>query len=177
VERSSGSPRIQLPGSNRFLPLTAGAAIPVGATIDATRGTVSLSSVRDATGKTQTGRFWGGVFQVNQSRGKAPLTELVLKGGDFSRCPKAKRTGKAAAAARSRHAAIMRRLWGRDQHGRFRTKGRNAHATVRGTVWLVQDTCEGTLTKVKKGAVMVRDLVKRRNVLVRAGHSYLARSR
>ena len=79
--------------------------------------------------------------------------------------------------ARSRHAAKMRRLWGRDKHGRFRTKGRNAHATVRGTEWLVEDRCDGTLTRVKKGAVMVRDLGKRRNVLVRAGKSYLARSR
>ena len=33
------------------------------------------------------------------------------------------------------------------------------------------------MAKVKKGAVMVRDLVKRRNVLVKAGKSYLARSR
>ena len=177
LRRSSGSPRVRLPGSDTYLPLTAGAAIPVGATIDATRGTVSLSSVRDASGKTQTGQFWGGVFQVNQTRGKAPMTELVLQGGDFTRCPKAKRAGKAGAAARSRHAAKMRRLWGRDKKGRFRTKGRNAHATVRGTIWLVEDRCDGTLTKVKEGAVMVRDLRKRKNVLVRAGKSYLARSR
>ena len=33
-----------------------------------------------------------------------------------------------------------RKLWG-DGKGKFRTKGRYAAATVRGTRWLVQDTC------------------------------------
>ena len=41
----------------------------------------------------------------------------------------------------------------------------------------VKDTCAGTLTRVMRGTVQVRDLVKRRNVLVKAGHSYLAQSR
>jgi hypothetical protein len=36
--------------------------------------------------------------------------------------------------------------------------------------------CDGTLTKVKRGSVVVRDLRKRRNVIVRAGKSYLARA-
>ena len=35
-------------------------------------------------------------------------------------------------------------LWGRDRHGRFRTRGRNAVATVRGTVWKTADSCAGT---------------------------------
>jgi hypothetical protein len=48
---------------------------------------------------------------------------------------------------------------------------------VRGTVWLVEDRCDETLTKVKQGAVVVRDFRRRRNVLVRAGDRYLARAR
>jgi hypothetical protein len=39
----------------------------------------------------------------------------------------------------------------------------------------MRDTCAGTLVKVTKGAVSVRDLVKRRTVVVTAGRSYLAR--
>jgi hypothetical protein len=46
---------------------------------------------------------------------------------------------------------------------------------VRGTTWLVQDTCAGTLTQVKQGLVAVRDEVKKRTVLVRGGKSYLAK--
>jgi hypothetical protein len=39
------------------------------------------------------------------------------------------------------------------------------------------DRCDGTLTRVTEGAVAVRDKVRHRTVLVRAGHSYLAKSR
>jgi hypothetical protein len=48
-------------------------------------------------------------------------------------------------------------------------------ATVRGTRWYTEDRCGGTLTRVTQGAVAVRDLRRKRTVLVRAGHSYLAR--
>ena len=65
----------------------------------------------------------------------------------------------------------VRELWGRDNHGRFETHGRSAVATVRGTAWLMRDTRAGTLVKVTRGAVSVRDLVKHRTVVVLAGRS------
>jgi archaeosine-15-forming tRNA-guanine transglycosylase len=71
----------------------------------------------------------------------------------------------------------VRRLWGRDKGGSFRTHGRHSQATVRGTRWLTVDRCDGTLTRVTDGAVSVRDQVRHRTVVVRAGHSYLAKSR
>jgi hypothetical protein len=67
-----------------------------------------------------------------------------------------------------------RKLWG-DGKGAFRTRGEYSAATVRGTRWLVQDTCAGTLTKVAVGVVAVRDNVKRTTVILRARNSYLAR--
>ena len=45
---------------------------------------------------------------------------------------------------------------------------------MRGTVWEVIDRCDGTLTKVKRGRVVVRDFRLKKNVVVRAGKSYLA---
>ena len=69
-----------------------------------------------------------------------------------------------------------RRLWG-DGKGRFRTKGEFSSATVRGTRWLVEDRCDGTLTRVTKGKVAVRDFVRKRTVIVRAGKQYLAKRR
>jgi hypothetical protein len=48
---------------------------------------------------------------------------------------------------------------------------------VRGTVYDVIDRCDGTLTKVKRGKVAVRDSRRRKTILVRAGKSYLARAR
>ena len=70
--------------------------------------------------------------------------------------------------------AAKRRLWG-SGHGLFVTRGRNSVAAVRGTIWLTQDTCAGTLVAVRRGLVEVRDLVKHRKVMVPAGEHYLAR--
>ena len=72
---------------------------------------------------------------------------------------------------------VVRRLWGKDKHSRFRTHGRDSVATVRGTKWVTTDRCDGTRTKVTEGKVLVRDLHRKRSVLVRAGHAYLARHR
>ena len=71
----------------------------------------------------------------------------------------------------------MRRLWGRDSGGRFRTHGRHSQATVRGTRWVTVDRCDGTLTRVTEGSVVVRDFVRDRRAIVRAGDSYLAKRR
>ena len=67
-----------------------------------------------------------------------------------------------------------RKLWGEGK-GSFRTSGRHSSATVRGTKWVVTDRCDGTLTRVKQGSVLVRDFKRKRNVVVRAGKQYLAR--
>jgi hypothetical protein len=48
--------------------------------------------------------------------------------------------------------------------------------TGSGTTWTVTDRCDGTLTSVTTGTVVVRDFRKKRNVTVRARRSYLARA-
>ena len=90
-----------------------------------------------------------------------------------------RRGGLAAGArgrARSSRKKTIRKLSG-NAKGKFRTKGKHSSATVRGTKWTVTDRCDGTLTKVKRGKVTVRDFRRRRNVVVKAGKSYLARAR
>ena len=166
-----GAPLVRLPGTDRFVPLTRDSTVPVGALVDATNGTIELTSVRDSSGKTQTGTFWGGVFKVVQSRNDT-VTELALSGGDFSDCKTTKRRGRGKVVAAG--AKRKRRLWGRDRGGRFRTRGRNASATVRGTRWLTEDRCEGTYFKVTEGAIDVRDERKRKTVRLKRGGSYLA---
>jgi hypothetical protein len=69
----------------------------------------------------------------------------------------------------------VRRLWGSGK-GRFETRGRYSSATVRGTRWLVVDRCDGTLTRVRQGVVLVKDFKRGRSVLVRAGRSYFAKA-
>jgi ferric-dicitrate binding protein FerR (iron transport regulator) len=47
---------------------------------------------------------------------------------------------------------------------------------VRGTIWTVEDRCDGTLTRVTRGAVAVTDHRTKRTKVVRAGQSYLVRN-
>ena len=161
---------VRLPGSTRAVALTDAASIPVGSILDARKGTVALSSALPGD-NTQTGTFHGGLFEVRQPTGARGMTELVLRG------PQPICTGGGAARAAAASARRPpRALWGRDDHGRFRTRGSNSVATVRGTAWYVEDRCDGTLTRVSKGSVSVRDLRRQRTVIVHAGKSYLARS-
>jgi hypothetical protein len=175
VETLRGVVFVRLRGG-RFSRLDDVSQIPVGSLLDTRRGTVRLTSARDRRGTTQTGDFAAGVFQVAQSRKRSArgLTELRLKGSSFASCRQRRaRGGDAQDAGLSRRA--IRRLRG-SATGRFRTRGRNSSATVRGTVWGTIDRCDGTLTRVRRGRVAVRDFRRRKTVIVRAGKSYLARS-
>jgi hypothetical protein len=162
----------------RFVPLTQARQIPVGSYLDTKRGRVKLISATGSGRKTQNGQFSTGLFQVLQSRKKRlkGLTTLALKGSSFKRCRRGSRgkRGKATAAGLSRR--TIRKLRA-NAKGRFRTRGRHSAATVRGTFWITADRCDGTLTTVKRGKVAVRDLRRKRTVLVRAGKSYLAKAR
>jgi hypothetical protein len=179
------------------VPLADATALPTGTIVDTTRGTVALTTALADKGKTQTGKFWGGVFEVRQDTAGKGLTQLVLRGGDFSACPAGTVSTDAAAAGASLAAAAAtlrvlghgasftalaaatkkkppRRLWGSDKGGRFQTRGRGSVATVRGTRWSTEDWCQGTVTRVLDGAVAVRDLHRKRTKLVKKGHSYYA---
>jgi hypothetical protein len=160
----------------RFVPLEEARQIPIGSFMNTRKGTVRLqNAVGAATTKTQQGNFGGGLFQVLQSRKKRAkgLTDLVLKGGKFNNC-KPKRRSRPARAALSRRR--LRRLRA-NAKGRYRTRGRYSAATVRGTKWTVTDRCDGTLTKVSRGKVAVRDFRRKRTILLRAGKSYLAKAK
>lgn len=154
-----------------FVPLTQARQIPVGSILDTSHGTVALTSAANAAGGTQTGSFTAGLFQLLQARTAKPVTDLRLTGGSFSGC------GKTASAARRKKLGpkTIRQLRG-DVKGNFRTSGRYAAATVRGTAWTMADRCDGTLTRVRRGVVVVRDTRRHRTITVRAGKSYLARA-
>jgi hypothetical protein len=160
----------------RFVPLEQARQIPTGSFLDTRKGTVELRSATGAGVRTQTGKFSAGLFQVLQSRRRKArgLTELRLKGSSFRRC-QTRRGGRSGAGAARLSRRTIRRLRGRGR-GRFRTRGRHSAATVRGTVWITADRCDGTLTTVKRGRVSVRDFRRKRTVTVRAGRSYLARA-
>jgi hypothetical protein len=128
----AGTVRVHVPGQAGYTPLTAGASVPVGAVVDTRAGSVQLTSAL-ADGTTQAGTFHGALFRVRQSAGG--MTDLVLRGANFSACPKRRSGATGRAAAVSRRKPPVRRLWAEDKGGRFRTHGRNSVATVRGTRW------------------------------------------
>jgi hypothetical protein len=159
----NSSNRVTGAASNGFIRMKDPLQIPMGSTMDTSRGRVELETAVGTSnpGKTQNGQFYQGVFQVRQPGSRRnPFTELALNG--TLQC----RSAKVQAAARS-----SRSLWGSGK-GRFRTRGRHASATVRGTVWLTKDSCNTTTVSVKQGTVVVRDFAKRKNITVKAGHRY-----
>ena len=172
VKPTQGVVLIQING--KLVPVTQLKQIPAGAVIDALHGTLNLVTSLGTGHKTQTGTFGGAIFKVTQDHsGLTTLTlvENAFKGApSYASCTVAH--GKASAAALS--AKTLQLLKGRDNHGKFRTKGRYAAATTRGTAWSVADRCDGTLTKVTQSSVLVNDFVRHVSLILHAGHSYLA---
>lgn len=173
VASARGVIRVRAKGSEAFTTLDAGSELPMGSEVDARAGALTLTSALPS-GEEQTGTFGGGRFVIQQ--GRRGYVDLFLR-GHFCKRPGAGRRGARPAAAAAAARKRGRRLWGRDKGGRFRTHGRNSHATVRGTRWSVEDRCDGTLTRVSDGAVVVSDLVRGKRKVVRAGERYLARPR
>jgi len=177
VQPVSGYVLVKEPHAKFTTPLNSPARVPMGSVLDTTHGTVQLSTAKGAGGEIQTGRFKSGVFRVTQPTGKSAanlpegLTVLTLVGSRFPGCRQ--RASRRPAPAQSSAKRSKSRLWG-DAHGDFQTGGRYATVTVRGTKWLTEDTCHGTLVKVARGTVEVNDLINHRTVNVTAGHSYLA---
>jgi hypothetical protein len=163
VTPAHGELRVRRPGTTSFVTLELGSELPVGTEVDARDGALALTSALPS-GATQTGQFGGGRFVVRQ--GRRGYIDLFLKG---------RRRCFSATTARPAVASKPPRLWGRDKGGRFRTHGKNSHATVRGTRWSIAETCTGTLTRVNSGSVVVRDTVLDKRVVLRAGERYLAR--
>jgi hypothetical protein len=159
----SGTVLVRRPGSSQFVALTGADAIALGSSVDVKHGVLALTSVPKRNGKPETSQFYSGIFKVTQP---GSITQVALT-------EKLAACGHASAAAKK---PKSRKLWG-DGSGSFRTRGQYSAATVRGTKWLVSDSCAGTRTSVTRGVVVVRDNVRHKTITLRKGHSYLARPR
>jgi hypothetical protein len=143
-----------------------------------------ISYIDPGTGKVQIqsivgiGNFYGGKFGLTEinsppsrttSAAAAKPILVVNLVGSLKQCT-TKRSLSSAEAKKP-----VRRLWGKGK-GRFRTKGRYASGTVRGTNWLTEDFCDGTQIRVVAGIVQVYDLVLKRWKLVHPGEKYFAKA-
>lgn len=166
VAPAQGTVLVKATGETTFTPLDVTKGIPNGSEVDVRKGRVTLTSIPKPGAPAETADFYGGMFIVTQKGG---ITDLKLS-EPLNGCPKGQRASAAATKKKSR------KLWG-DGKGAFRTSGKYSAATVRGTIWLVQDTCTTTLTRVNQGVVSVRDFVKGKTVTVRKGKPYTARAK
>jgi hypothetical protein len=152
----SGTILIRLPGSSTFTPVPAGTNVPIGSTVDAINGTV-LITVALPNGGTQTGEFYDGEFVLTQSSNGTTIP--ILTGGTFKGCPAPNQSASSnnaarAAGSKKKPTTVVRQLWG-NAHGNYTTKGRYGSASVSGTIWLVQDRCDGTYIEATKDNVIV----------------------
>ena len=192
AEPEGGEVLVRRPADGQLVPLEAGASLPVGTHVDARYGGVDLQTAPAVgfDGKTQDAHFEGGMFKVGQGKRGNRLVTIDLMHGEFSEtCGPLSRADRRAmrrglkaraASAPTAHAAgarntrVLRRLWGKGK-GRFRTRGRHAAATVRGTSWSLADRCYETAVRVHEGVVDVENLLTGETVTLRAGERYSAR--
>ena len=169
----AGQTLVRPKGRSEYQLLTHARRLSIGSVVDTRGGTARIKTARNRRRSTQSGDFFAGLFQVLQSRKRRArgLTELKLKGASFSNCeaePEAAGAAPQAAQRRRLSERVVRALGG-NARGRFRTRGRHSSATVRGTTWGTIDRCDGTLTWITRGSVVVREFRKRRSVVVRSG--------
>ena len=155
-----------------FIPLTEPRQLPVGTVFDTAAGTAQIATATAAAAREQTGDFEDGIFKLLQNRKRKGLAELDIMDTHSSRQVCAT-IGKRAVAAKL-SSKVLGRLRA-SAHGNFTTRGQYSAATVRGTVWGVLNQCDGTLTRVTRGVVTVRDFVRRKTITLFTGQHYLAR--
>jgi hypothetical protein len=166
----SGTVLIKVNGT--FVPLKNFKQVPFGTELDTTKGAVKLTSHDGSTGSFYQGRFklLPGLDTPVPGKKSKRVTVILLTGGNFKACS---RTTAGTDAKPKPKGKTVRHAWG-NAKGSFRTKGRYAAATVRGTLWRTDDYCNGTLITVRRGKLDVFDQVKRKHFLVPAGTSYFA---
>ena len=162
-----------------FIPLTEARQIPFGSILDTSKGVARITTATTASpkGKVQFGDFGAGLFKLLQTRKQRGLTELNIIDTHSPRqlCATAGKGKKASIASRHPSSKVLGRLTA-NSHGHFTGRGQYSAATVRGTTWSVQNRCDGTLTRVVRGVLSVRDFRKRKTITLFTGQTYLARA-
>jgi hypothetical protein len=161
----SGVVRYKRPNGS-YVRLPSGSVLlPMGTVVDATNGHARVTVESVDGGSLSEGEFWAGKFGVFQGKQPPAVAELRLAGGDFGSCVSGSRK-----KARRSATKVVRELWA-NAKGKFRTKGRFASATVRGTKWLTEDLCMATRVTVQEGVVSVYDSRRKTTTPVGAGNS------
>ncbi len=156
-----------------FVPLVEARQVPVGATLDATEGVARVITATGRSTELQSGEFGAGIFKVLQQGKQHGLTELrIVDNVSKQTCT---RVANRATVARRLSSKVLGRL-NASAHGKFTARGQFSAATVRGTIWSVANQCNGTLTRVTRDVVTVRDFVRHKTITLHSGQRYLAKA-
>ena len=143
VDAKPVSGKVFLLVGGKLVPLTEADQLRSGTVVDARNGSLQLTTASSEKHKHQTGTFGGAIFKITQVHSgltTLSLVESALKGAPSFASSKTK--GAHAAALSNKALQLLHS----SAKGKFRTNGRYAAATVRGTKWTIADRCDGTLT-------------------------------
>ncbi|HEY1518142.1 MAG TPA: choice-of-anchor Q domain-containing protein [Solirubrobacteraceae bacterium] len=180
----------QGPSSASYVPLKGAGTIPVGATVDATNGTVMLATAADYHGaldrrhRIQSGIFSAAIFTIEQLTAQQQQKHSHRKATGMPPTNLRLLTPFATTASIRCHAkgppgrSIVRELSARAK-GFFRVIAAASVTIVRNAQWTVEDRCDGTLTGVGRGKATVTYFLHHRPVtkVVKPGGGLLVRQR
>lgn len=175
-----GAVEVQIPGSDFPEELERGTQIPLGSTINANDGALEIFSEDPDPEEPLRHMVWsGGEFVTSQGTDREALSQAILS-GPLLDCDQPDGLTPSAlkqlGGARPSQEALIpgRKVWGHGGKG-HQSKGGKSSASVRGTDWMVWDTCDGkTVTYVVEGRVEVEDFDRGRTVFVNPGEFYVA---
>lgn len=172
---SGSSYTYRMPVGHRDYDLDGSLRFPSGSRIDAER-TVRVTTATTANGGRENMSVSGGPFTIKLSRSATDYR--FVKGAQGCsrgrpRAPTDARTPRITMQIdKGKRPARKRRA-----RQRATVRGKHSIGAAFGTKWITEERCSGTFTKVLSGTVRVLDIGRKRTVLVRKGHSYLARAR
>jgi hypothetical protein len=163
-----------------FVPLKGVASIPMGSTVDARKGRLVAEvaangrPLGDARRRTGSAQFAAGIFRIQQARARRPTnkpkptTAALVSGGGAERvCARSSRTRPLKGVVRGLTTTA---------DGRFRVDGGASTSRARNAIFITTDRCDGTITEVGRGKVVVRDRRRKRTVTVPRGRAYHAKA-
>jgi hypothetical protein len=166
VAPQSGTITVRPSGIDAFLALREEDLVPLTSDVEATQGRLEIATATGLGAAQQTAVVREGAFAVRQIGTRAQPTTL-FRLPSLTGCS----TARASIAAK-RKRKRQRRLWVSERGGRWRTATGSVSAAAIGTEWATTLLCDGTRVSVREGAVRVRDKIRDRSVIVRAGQSF-----
>ncbi len=144
------------------MPIKGVATVPIGSEIDSRKGQLEhqdrlqVRQARASGTQLQQGRFAAAIFKIRQAAKRRagaaakPSTDLVLQTppGLSRAC---------AAGSKVRPIKGIVRTLAATAKGAFRAVGASATITASDGTWIVSDRCDGTMTEVGRGKVVVHD--------------------